>query len=98
MADVILETKIPSLYVPKVQEMIEMFGDHKISIAIEMFGVEYIFDKRKDGESQIEYAQRFIKEFMVACLKIKELAAYKYRMVEATKDIQEDEVPDGIII
>lgn len=106
MADQIIETKVPDRnnYIQKVTEMLEFFGDLNITISVgrTQFDIDskvYKFPAKKDGESLIDFGERFLKEFMLACLEIKELNKAKLATmigVEAAT-VQPEEVPNDSV-
>lgn len=103
MAEQILKTKIPDRknYIQKATEMLEFFGDLniKISAGRTQFDIDskvYKFPAKKDGESPVDFGERFLKEFMLACLEIKELNKARLAKMIAVEalDIVPEDVPN----
>ena len=59
--------------------------------------VRYKFSEKLEGETDVEYGQRFIREFMLAALAVKELSDNNKAKKEAVKDLVPDPVPEDSI-
>ena len=89
MADIVLETTVKEEHIQIVLDLLDLFGDNYIDISLGGNGlgghIGYIFEDKKDGENNIDFGERFIKEFMVNCAKLSK--KYKQReLIRQAKD------------
>ena len=102
-----LKTTIPTPYEQKSVGMLNAFGDREIEITIRPPGapkhigasISYVFDGKEAGESNVDFGERFIKEYWLSCLrmieKIKADSATKAARAAIT--INPENVPGGSI-
>jgi hypothetical protein len=103
MADIVLETTVPDAFITKVIDMLDLFSEKEIKVRVGVRNLRLIklftFTGIQDGESQKQFGERFIKEFMLNGLRIVE--QHKTYVVRDAAvhaiDIPEEEVPDGAI-
>ena len=102
-ADVVLETTVPDAYVANVIEMLSLFSGKAITVRVGSPGLRavkaFTFVGITDGEGQKDFAERFIKEFMLNGLRIVEKYKADNAITEAVNaiDIQEAVVSDDSV-
>ena len=100
MADIILPITVPEAYTTKVLDMINGFAEQQITLTLnDLVSGDYVFEAKKPGENNIEFGTRFIRDFMIICLKMasEKKAREEIRdLIEAINVVPED-IPEDII-
>ena len=101
MADIILETKIPSVLASRALEYLNKAADKNIEINIMdlMARWEFSYQEKQTEETNKQYAERVIRELVRGLMRAIDLSedSERYNTEVSTLILPNQDVPDNIV-
>ena len=101
MADIILETKIPSVLASRALEYLNKAAGKNIEINIMdlMARWEFLYQEKQTGETNKQYAERVIRELVKGLMRAIDLSedSERYNTEVSTLILPNQDVPDNIV-
>jgi len=101
MADIILETKIPSVLASRALEYLNKAADKNIEINIMdlMARWEFSYQAKQAGETNKQYAERVIRELVKGLMRAIDLAedSERHNTEVSNLVLPNQDVPDNIV-
>jgi hypothetical protein len=101
MANITLQIEIPENWVSRVQESFNGMANNKIEMQFERVNHDFEYPEKQNGESQVQFAERILRELAKSLIKIYELDKdFKERYIPAVNAIEQPNinVPNDILI